>query len=68
LEGMEAAILAVEERIAEIEAMFADPDFHRKHGPDGPALHEEIEAKRANLETLYARWEELEAVRLAMEG
>lgn len=68
LEGMEASILAVEERIAEIEAMFADPDFHRKHGPDGPALHEEVEVKRKSLETLFARWEELEAVRLASEG
>jgi len=65
LEGMEATILAVEERIAEIEAMFADPEFHRKHGADGPALHEEVEAARKNLETLFARWEELEAVRLA---
>ena len=68
LEGMEAAILAVEERITEIEAMFADPEFHRKHGSDGPALHEEVEMKRASLEMLFARWEELEAVRLAMEG
>ena len=68
LEGMEAAILAVEERIAEIEAMFADPEFHRKHGADGPALHEEVEAKRASLEGLFARWEELEVVRLAAEG
>ena len=68
LEGMEAAILAVEERIAEIEGMFADPEFHRKHGADGAALHEEVEVKRASLETLFARWEELEAVRLASEG
>jgi len=58
----------VEERIAEIEAMFADPEFHRKHGTDGLALHEEVEAARKNLETLFARWEELEAVRLVMEG
>jgi len=65
LEGMEAAILAVEERIAEIEGMFADPEFHAKYGAQGPALHGEVEAARQNLETLYARWEELEAVRLA---
>lgn len=68
LEGMEETILGVEERIAEIEGMFADPEFHQKHGAQAVALHEEIEAARKRLETLYARWEELEAVRLAMEG
>ena len=67
LEGMEGVILAVEERIAEIEAMFSDAEFHAKHGAQAVALHAELEAARQQLETLYARWEELEAVRLAQE-
>ena len=62
LEGMEAAIMACEARLAEIEAMFSDPDFNRKYGAQGQALHEEVEAERRRHETLFARWEELEAV------
>ncbi len=65
LEGMEEGILAVEERIAEIETMFADPGFHAKHGNQAQALHDEIEASRHRLEALYARWEELEGIKLA---
>lgn len=68
LEGMEASILAVEERIAEIDAMFADPEFHQKHGAQAVDLHQEQETARQKLETLYVRWEELEAIRLAAEG
>lgn len=68
LEGMEAAILAVEERIAAIETAFSDPEFHQKHGAQAVELHEEIETARQRLETLYARWEELEAIRLASEA
>ena len=65
LEGMESAILATEENIARIEAMFADPDFHRKHGQEGAALHKEVEEERGKLETLFARWEALEAIKAA---
>jgi ATP-binding cassette subfamily F protein uup len=68
LEGMEETILGVEERIEQIEAMFGDPEFHQKHGDQAVKLHEEIEAARKRLESLYARWEELEAIRLAAEG
>ena len=65
LEGMELAITACEARIADIEGMFADPEFHRKYGAQGQALHDEVEAQRAALETLYARWEELETIKNA---
>ncbi len=65
LEGMEGEILNVEERIAEIEALFADPGFHAQHGDQAQALHDEAEAARETLERLYARWEELEKIRLA---
>jgi len=65
LEEMEPAILAVEERIATIEALFASPDFHETHGAQAEALHQEAEAARERLETLYARWEALEAIRTA---
>ncbi len=67
LEGMENVILELEARMAEIEALFAAPDFHETHGAQASALHEELEAARPRLETLYARWEELEAIRLESE-
>jgi ATP-binding cassette subfamily F protein uup len=65
LEGMEAAILEVEEKIAAIEALFVDPDFNRKHGQRTEELKQEIETGRARLAELYARWQELEAIRAA---
>lgn len=68
LEGMEESILSREERIAEIEEMFSDPEFHQKFGTQATELHEEVEAGRVKLEQLYARWEELEAIRTAAEA
>lgn len=68
LEGMEERIMEKEARIAEIEAMFAAPDFHTKYGHQAQALHEEVEATRLEVEKLYARWEELEAIRAAAEA
>jgi len=64
LEGMEALILGVEARISEIEAMFVDPEYHRKYGTQGAELHEELEVEKKKLEGLYARWEELEAIKV----
>ena len=59
-EGMEKAILAAEQALARADAAAADP----KVAADAKALQERIaalgEAHRA-VETLYARWAELEA-------
>jgi ATP-binding cassette subfamily F protein uup len=63
LEGMEAEILAVEENIARIEAAFADPDFHRKHGQRTAELTAELAGDKERLVRLYDRWQELEAIR-----
>ncbi|MEI8233957.1 MAG: ATP-binding cassette domain-containing protein [Verrucomicrobiota bacterium] len=68
LEGMEDAILTVEARIEEIEGMFTDPEFHQKYGAQAVELNDEVETARQSLEGLYARWEELEAIRLAAEA
>ena len=67
LEGMEAAILAVEDRIAEIEALFGEPDFYTKHGSESAALQAALDEARAESARLYARWEELEAKRMELE-
>ncbi|HVY69387.1 MAG TPA: ABC transporter ATP-binding protein, partial [Verrucomicrobiae bacterium] len=65
LEGMEGQILATEEEIARIEALFAEPDFHRQHGTKTEELVATLAATKETLAQLYARWEELEAVKAA---
>jgi ATP-binding cassette subfamily F protein uup len=65
LETIEPAIHEAETKIARIEALFTDPDFHRKHGQQTEALTAEIATQKERITTLFARWEELEAIRAA---
>jgi ATP-binding cassette subfamily F protein uup len=65
LEGMEAKIIEVENEIARIEALFAQPDYHQEHGANTPQLVAELESARENLAGLYSRWEELESIQAA---
>jgi ATP-binding cassette subfamily F protein uup len=65
LDGMEAQIQAVEGEVTRIENLFADPEFFRKHATQVNKLTAELEAAKENLPKLYARWEELEAIRAA---
>lgn len=67
LEGMEAQILAAETEIARIEKLFASPDFHRTHAAETNDLLAQVAAGKENVARLYARWEELEAVKSAAE-
>jgi ATP-binding cassette subfamily F protein uup len=67
LEGMEAQIQAVEAEVARIEGLFIQPDFHRKHATQVNRLTDELEAAKENITKLYARWEELEAIKAAAE-
>jgi len=67
LEGMESQIQAVDEEIARIERLFASPDFHRTHATQTRELNADLAAARERLAQLYARWEELEAIKVAME-
>jgi len=68
LEGMEEAILAADERVTEIEALFGDPDFFARHGGRTAELQAKLDAARAESARLYARWEELEAKRMELEA
>jgi ATP-binding cassette subfamily F protein uup len=68
LEGIEAQIHAVEAEVARIEGLFADPEFFRKHAAQVNQLTSELDAAKANVPKLYARWEELEAVKSASEA
>ena len=63
LEGMEAAILAAEERKAALEAALSDPATYQKDGAAVGAMREALEQAAAEVERLYARWQELEAIR-----
>ncbi len=67
LEDMETAILKAEEAVARIESLFADPEFHSKHGAKTIELTSELETAKKQGAALYARWEELEAIRAANE-
>jgi ATP-binding cassette subfamily F protein uup len=63
LEGIEPKILALEGEIARIEGLFASPDFHRTHATQTNELLAELKAAKEKLPRLYARWEELEAIK-----
>jgi ATP-binding cassette subfamily F protein uup len=63
LEGMEALILAAEERKSALEATLADPATYQKAGASVPGMRAELDGVTAEVERLYARWQELEAVR-----
>jgi ABC transport system ATP-binding/permease protein len=63
LEGIEPKILALEDEITRIEGLFASPDFHRTHAEQTNDLLAELKAAREKLPRLYARWEELEALK-----
>jgi ATP-binding cassette subfamily F protein uup len=68
LEGIEAVIQVAEAEVTEREAQFVDPEFVRKNGARMQALLAELETAKVKVAALYARWEELEAVRAASAG
>jgi ATP-binding cassette subfamily F protein uup len=64
---MEAAIQQAEHKMAALEALFLEADFHRKHGHRMPEIQADLAAAKQNVASLYARWEELESIRAASE-
>ena len=64
LEGMEAAILTAEEKAATLETTLHDPSFYITRSLEAPALSAELEEVKAQIAKLYARWEELERIRM----
>jgi ATPase components of ABC transporters with duplicated ATPase domains len=63
LEGMEEAILAAEARASEIEGLLNEPSFYITRSHEAAGLQAELEALQKEINRLYARWEELEALR-----
>jgi ATP-binding cassette subfamily F protein uup len=68
LEGMEAEIHTLEAEVARIEGLFADPDFFRKQGAQVNELTRALDLAKTQIPQLYARWEELEAIRVNAVG
>jgi ATP-binding cassette subfamily F protein uup len=65
LETIEADILKAEAEVKRLETDFAAPDFHEKHGHDWQALETQLKEAKERVPRLYARWEELEAIKAA---
>jgi ATP-binding cassette subfamily F protein uup len=63
LEGMEAAILEAETRQTALEATLSDPATYQQDGAAIATLRADLDAAAAEVERLYARWQELEALR-----
>ena len=68
LEGLEARIMELEEGVAAIEAQLAEPAFFVTRGSEAPGMIEQVDGQKLAIQGLYARWEELEAVRAAAAG
>jgi ATP-binding cassette subfamily F protein uup len=63
LEGMEEAVLRAEARKGALEAALADPATYRKDGGAVAGLRQELAQVTAEVDRLYARWQELDRLR-----
>jgi len=68
LAGLEPEIERLEGRASEIEEVFSAPDFFAKHGSESAALQNELNTLRERIDALYARWEELERKKQALQS
>ncbi|HYG33476.1 MAG TPA: ABC-F family ATP-binding cassette domain-containing protein [Clostridia bacterium] len=62
LAGMEEVILTVEARVQELETTLNDPQFHATRAREAHTLIAELEAAKAEVARLYARWQELDQI------
>ena len=60
LDSMEERITDIENNISRIEQIFAKSDFYEKYGEQTAELTAELQHLKSELETLFARWQELE--------
>ena len=68
LETIEADILAAEEKVQSLDTTLNDPSFYIERSHEAPALAADLETAKAEVTRLYARWEELEAIRAESEA
>jgi ATP-binding cassette subfamily F protein uup len=62
LAGMEAAILAAETRVTELETTLNDPSFHATRSREAGGLIKDLEIAKTEVTRLYARWHELDLI------
>jgi hypothetical protein len=65
---MEAAILAAETRVAEMEGHLNDHDFYLTRAKEIPLVMTDLEVAKKEVARLYARWEELTKLAAAAEA
>ena len=65
LEGIEATIATAEARVHALEATLSDPGVFKDRPTEVQALIAELEAARGEVERLFARWQELDALKAA---
>ena len=68
LAELEPEIERLETRVSEIEAIFSAPDFFATHGAESASLQKELNTLRAKIDGLYARWDELEQKKRALQS
>jgi ATP-binding cassette subfamily F protein uup len=66
LEAMEATIATAEERVQTLDATLNDPSFYITRSQEASKFSDDLEAAKAEVARLYLRWDELEAIRAAM--
>jgi ABC transport system ATP-binding/permease protein len=62
LESIESLIAAAESRAESLQAQLNDPGIYKSRAAEVPAVIADLDATRAEVERLYARWQELEAL------
>jgi ATP-binding cassette subfamily F protein uup len=62
LAGMEGAIEVAERRVKDLEATLSDPAVFKDRPTEVQQLVAELDGARAEVERLFARWQELEAI------
>ncbi|HSS03169.1 MAG TPA: ABC transporter C-terminal domain-containing protein [Kofleriaceae bacterium] len=68
LEAIEDTIAAAEGRVAELEATLSDPAVFKDRPTEVQTLITALDATRAEVERLFARWQELDAIHRANPG
>ncbi|HSD86381.1 MAG TPA: ATP-binding cassette domain-containing protein [Kofleriaceae bacterium] len=62
LAGIEDAIHAAERKVGELEATLSDPSVFKDRGAEVQGMVAELDTARAEVERLFARWQELDAI------
>ena len=65
LEGIEDAIAAAEARVKELEVTLSDPSVFKDRPTEVQTLVGALDTARADVERLFARWQELDAIKAA---